>query len=171
MEATMIRKLPLALALALISAPAFAAEDPTSPTATAPVSPSVADQIDAFIRSSPVNELPQDAQPQGVTSSAAPRQPHGVVSVGVGTHGYRSVYMRSDMPVGETGTLSVAIGDTRFNGGYGGGFGGGFGGWSHRSLGVGFAVGDAERCGPPAGGEMLAPRWLGPSLSCGEATR
>jgi hypothetical protein len=79
--------------------------------------------------------------------------------------------MRSDMPVGETGTLSVAIGDTRFNGGYGGGFGGGFGGWSHRSLGVGFAVGDAERCGPPAGGEMLAPRWLGPSLSCGEATR
>jgi len=164
MEATMIRKLPLALALALISAPAFAAEDPTSPTATAPVLPSVADQIDAFIRSSPVNELPQDAQPLGVTSSAAPRQPHGIVSVGVGTNGYRSFYMRSDLPVGETGTLSVAIGDTRFNGG--------FGGWGHRSLGVGFASGGAERCGGAlATSHLLAPRWPGESLSCGETGR
>jgi hypothetical protein len=158
MEATMIRKLHLALVLALASAPAFAAEDPASPTATAPASSSVADQIDAFIRSSPVNEIPQDGQPLGVTSSSGPREPHGVVSVGVGNHGYRSIYMRSDMPIGETGTLSVAIGDTRFNGG--------FGGWGHRSLGVG-----SERCGGPMAGSLLSPRWPAEALSCSDAGR
>ena len=156
MKGIMIRKLPLALALTLVAAPAFAAEDPTSPTVTAPASPSVAEQIDAYLRDSPVSQLPAETAPLGATSSAAPRQPHGVVSVGVGTHGYRSIYMRSDLPVGDTGTVSVAIGDTRFNGG--------FGGWSPYGPGMGF---DGERCGVrPVGVAPIAPRWPTTPASC-----
>lgn len=43
----------------------------------------------------------------------AKRKPHGVVSVGVGSGGYRSAYARTDLPLGETGTLSLAVGQER----------------------------------------------------------
>ena len=167
----MIRKLSLALAAALVAAPALAAEDPAGPTATAPVA-STADQIEAFLHDSPVTQLPADSEPVGVTSADASRQPHGVVSVGVGTHGYRSVYMRSDLPIGRTGMLSVAIGDTRFNGGGYGRYGGygGYGGWDQRSVGVslsaGGAAGYADGCrGRMAPAAIDQPHW--PAAGCG----
>lgn len=104
----------LALLFALAAAPALAAEPETAdqPVATADAQGGVADQIDAWIRSSPATEQRADA----VADKDAPvieRQPHGVVSVGVGTHGYRSVYARTDLPVGKTGTLSIAVADVR----------------------------------------------------------
>ena len=40
---------------------------------------------------------------------------HGEVDLAVGTGGYRSAYVRSDFPVGKTGTLSVAVQDSRIN--------------------------------------------------------
>ena len=119
----------LAMGLAGVG-PAFGAEAAadaptvTAPVASAPGEPSVADQIAAYLRDSPVARLPADDSPLGVTSSTAKRQPHGVVDVAVGSHGYRSVYVRSDLPIGETGTLSIAVGETRGGRGYGPEFGG-----------------------------------------------
>ena len=113
----MSAKLPMALVAApmafLIAGPALAA-DPSddAPTATA-AQPGVAEQIEAFLRDSPAAQPPADAQRGRLAPEPGPRQVHGVVDVAVGTHGYRSVYMRSDIPLGETGTLSIAVGDSR----------------------------------------------------------
>lgn len=70
------------------------------------------------------------------------RQVHGEMGVSVGTGGYRSGYVSSLIPIGETGTLGVAVSQTDFgkHGGYGydgyggyGGYGGGYGyGWGPR---------------------------------------
>jgi hypothetical protein len=71
------------------------------------------------------------------------RQVHGEMGVSVGTGGYRSGYVSSLIPIGETGTLGVAISQTDFgkHGGYGyggyegyggyGGYGDGYG-WGRR---------------------------------------
>lgn len=59
------------------------------------------------------------------------RQVHGEVGVSVGTGGYRSGYVSTLIPIGENGTLGVAVGQTDFGkhgGGYGyGGYGDGYG--------------------------------------------
>lgn len=69
------------------------------------------------------------------------RQVHGEMGVSIGTGGYRSGYVSSLIPIGETGTLGVAVSQTDFgkHGGYGyggygyGGYGGGYGyGWGPR---------------------------------------
>lgn len=68
------------------------------------------------------------------------RQVHGEVGVSVGTGGYRSGYVSTLIPIGETGTLGVAVSQTDFGkhgGGYGyGGYGYGYGprGGSAQSL-------------------------------------
>lgn len=51
----------------------------------------------------------------------AKRQVHGVASVTVGTGGYRSAYVSSLIPLGETGTLGIAVSQTDYgkNGGFG----------------------------------------------------
>ncbi|MGA9657635.1 MAG: hypothetical protein WBQ60_00840, partial [Asticcacaulis sp.] len=61
-------------------------------------------------------------------TAGKPRQPHGEVSVSVGTGGYRSAYATSYMPLGERGTLGIAIARTDFgdNGYYGYGYGDGY---------------------------------------------
>jgi hypothetical protein len=63
------------------------------------------------------------------------RQVHGEVGASVGTGGYRSGYVSTLIPIGETGTLGVAVSQTDFGkhgGGYGyGGYGGGYGGYGY----------------------------------------
>ena len=165
----------LILLIGLMPSPALAADlQADAPVATAPpVAPAggvgpappapaagrgVADQIDAYLKSSPAVVLP-DEQAQGVTSSTEPRKIHGEVSLAVGTGGYRDAYARSDIPVGKTGTLSIAVeqGKTDRNYGYGrfggyGGYGGGYGygrNGSFQNLGVGLALGGSgqdSRC-------------------------
>ena len=104
----------LTMIAVLCAGPAFAAEAPAdAPTATAPAGPGVADQIAAYLRDSPVVRLPAGETARGATDATPRRRPHGVVEVAVGSHGYRSVYVRSDLPIGETGTLSIAVGETR----------------------------------------------------------
>ncbi|MCR6658601.1 MAG: hypothetical protein NVV72_04375 [Asticcacaulis sp.] len=51
----------------------------------------------------------------------ARRQVHGVASVTVGTGGYRSAYVSSLIPLGENGTLGIAVSQTDYgkNGGFG----------------------------------------------------
>lgn len=135
----------------LLGGPALAADEPV---ATAdPRTPGVATQIDEYLKTSPAIELPKE-RAVGITPGAdTPRQVHGVVDVEVGSHGYRSAYVRSDFPVGRTGTLSIAVQDTRFKGrgGYGYGEYGGYGGGSYgdfgggQNVGIGLAFGGAAQ--------------------------
>ena len=59
------------------------------------------------------------------------RQVHGVASVSVGTGGYRSAYVSSFIPVGENGTLGIAVSQTDYGNnaryGYGDPYGYGYG--------------------------------------------
>ncbi|RAK67420.1 hypothetical protein [Phenylobacterium kunshanense] len=104
-----------ALAAIFLASPALAEEPPVA-TATPDAATSVADQIDAYLRSSPVLEVEPLGEVAGVVPADGRRDDgriHGEVSVGVGTGGYRSVYVRTDMPLGETGRLSLAFGEAR----------------------------------------------------------
>ena len=109
---------------------------------------SIADQIDTYLKTSPSAQIAKD-RALGVTPGGEePRAIHGVVDVAVGTSGYRSAYVRSDIPVGQTGTLSIAARETQFNGRggrgvWGRGFGGPYGGGDHQSLSIGLALGGA----------------------------
>jgi hypothetical protein len=111
---------PSILGLALLLWSGGQALAQTTPAAATPEpvagSPSAADQIDAFIKATPVPDVTRDAAP-GVTSSSEPadRKIHGVVEVGVGSGGYRHAYGRADMPLGDNGRLSIAVDETRFN--------------------------------------------------------
>lgn len=150
------RLLPvLILAASLSAGGASRAAEPeivaTAPAAgaTAPA-PSVADQIDTYLKTSPAAVLPRDAA-AGVTTGDEPRKVHGFVDVTVGSGGYRSAFVQSDLPVGKTGTLSIAVGESRFNGrsgaygggygGYGGAYGGRFGSGDRQTLGLGLRLG------------------------------
>ena len=112
----MIRPLAgLALTLfALGLASAAWADDEAAPVATADAGPggfTLDDQIAAW-RAAGEPSATADLSAQ-VQPTERDRRPHGVVSVGIGTGGYRSVYGQTDLPVGRTGTLSLAIGDER----------------------------------------------------------
>jgi hypothetical protein len=141
-------RIRLAVLVALIAAPAFAAE-PDAPVATAqPGSPptSTAEQIDAFIKSSPAREArrAEDAVADGVVPGED-RKPHGEVGVAVGTGGYRSVYGRTEIPVGKNGRVSLAFEDTK-GGYYGYGRRGYYGGpYVGGPLGIGSDP-DRQRC-------------------------
>lgn len=108
---------------------------------------STEDQISAWVRDAPPIEGPLGyAQGPRLDINGYPldkdgkRQVHGEVGVSVGTGGYRSGYVSSLIPIGETGTLGVAVSKTDFGkhgGGYGyggyGGYGGPYGyGWAPR---------------------------------------
>lgn len=139
-------RLALAAAVLFAATSALAAE-PDAPVATASATtPSVAEQIDAYPKSSPALEVAPEGDMDGIVPRAD-RKPHGEVSVAVGTGGYRSLYARSTMPVGETGQLTVAIEDTKFgrNGGYG------YGPYGYRDRGgqrLGLAFSSAAPLGP-----------------------
>jgi opacity protein-like surface antigen len=117
-----IRSALLAASLALVAAPALAADD--EPVATA-------------------SNAKGDEGVAGVTARDE-RKIHGEVSVGVGTGGYRSVYVRSDIPVGETGRVSLAFEDTRNARGYGDYPYGSYGSYGFRGGPLG--VVDRQRC-------------------------
>jgi len=166
--------------IATANKPAPASTQPAaagSSVAAQPVAadPGVAAQIDNYLKTSPAIQLPRDGGANGITSSdEEPRQVHGVVDVAVGTHGYRSAYVRSDFPVGKTGTLSIAVEDSQFKGrgygyGYGyGGYGGGYGDQTYRNqnLALGLAFGGAAQDGRCRDGGMsrhrIDPAFTGP---------
>jgi hypothetical protein len=156
---TQLRRLLPALVLATVFAagqPALAAEPEavaTAPPAAAPAAgaptaaaASVADQIDNYLKTSPAAELRKD-DATGVTPGSEPRKIHGMVDVTVGTGGYRSAYVRSDVPIGATGTASFAFGETHFGNQFGGRFGSQFGGrfapGVSQSFGLGLRFDDA----------------------------
>ena len=94
--------------------PASAPHGSPSAPVTAPAGTDIADQIDTYLKTSPAL-LPTD-RAGGVTNGDEPRKVHGEVAFAVGTGGYRSAYVRGDFPVGKSGTLSVAVSESRFKG-------------------------------------------------------
>jgi hypothetical protein len=120
--ATARTKLPTAAELAQIKAEAEKAEA-TKAEKPKPQILTTQQQIDAWHANAP--KVSSNAEPEDEITG--PRQMHGEASVSIGTGGYRSVYMSSQYPIGENGTLGIAIGQTDFgkNGGYYGGYPGG----------------------------------------------
>lgn len=159
-------------AVVAVSGTARAAEPEamaTAPATTSAPPSSVADQIDAYLKTSPAVVLPQDGA-NGVTPGDEPRKAHGMVDIAVGSNGYRSAFVESDLPVGKTGTLSIGVGEARFSGRAGGGYGGRFGPGQSQTLALGLhldAAADPQdrRC-RQTGGDGL-DRSLGPQFEGG----
>lgn len=139
--------LVLTAAVLLALAGVARAGEPEVVTTAAPGGPgapsSVADQIDTYLKTSPALVLPKDAA-SGVTATDAPRRVHGVVDLAVGTGGYRSAYVASEIPVGKTGTATIAVGQTRFNDRGWNGLGYRGGPATSQTLALGLALGATE---------------------------
>ena len=70
------------------------------------------------------------------------RQMHGEAGVSVGTGGYRSAYVSTLIPIGDNGTLGVAVAKTDYGkSGRGYGYGGYGGGYGYDGLGYGGGYG------------------------------
>ena len=144
------------LITALLMAGALTAGDPDGVVATAPatavdldatsrpVAPSVggaaqagvphnlttAEQIDRWIAARPADDRPYD-RPYDRLWGESPNdgQPHGEVSVTVGTEGFRDYGAALSLPLGENGQLSLSYRQTENGypyGGYGYGYGYGY---------------------------------------------
>jgi len=120
--------------------------DPPVMPATSPAKPPAApmttgEQIDAYLRASPTTPW-QDAEGLDRQEDRPLRQVHGQVGVAVGTGGYRSAFVQSDIPVGRDGNLSIYVQQTQGGRGHGYGYGSGYGngygygGHSGQSLGL-----------------------------------
>lgn len=120
------------------NAPAMPAPAVDKPPA-APMTTS--EQIDAYLRAAPTTPW-QDAEALDRQEGRPARQIHGQVGVAVGTGGYRSAYVQSDIPVGSDGNLSIFVQQTQGGRGHGYGYGYGYdtgygyGGHSRQSLGL-----------------------------------
>jgi hypothetical protein len=84
------------------------------------------EQIDAYLRAAPTTPW-QDAEALDRQEGRPERQIHGQVGVAVGTGGYRSAYVQSDIPVGRNGNLSIFVQQTQGGRGHGYGYGNGYG--------------------------------------------
>jgi hypothetical protein len=126
------------LAQAKADAQARDAADRAKPAAVDPLSAWMADAPP--VQGDPINYGPRaDLDVNGYPlDKDGKRQVHGEVGVSVGTGGYRSGYVSSLIPIGETGTLGVAVSQTDFgkHGGYG--YGGGYGGYGGYGSGYGW---------------------------------
>ena len=115
-------RIAFAFVAALLATPAFAADEPVAtasatPAPQAATSMTTAEQIDAYLKTSPTLDAKAPGEVHGVVARDD-RKVHGVVSVGVGTGGYRSVYVETDMPVGVNGRVRLAFEDTKGARGY-----------------------------------------------------
>jgi hypothetical protein len=140
----------LILGAAFAAGPVLAADTDPIATADGNAALTTAEQIDNYLKTSPAARLPAEGA-AGVTAGEAPRKVHGEVEIAVGTGGYRSAYARADLPVGKTGTLSVAVQEGRHAGRFGPG--------GYQDLSLGFAMGEAAaadgRCRDPRTGEFV----------------
>lgn len=150
---------------------------PPAVVTQAPVSTNV--QIEAFIRGAPSTPWSNYAS-LTVQDIEVKRQIHGQAGVAVGTGGYRSAFVRADIPIREAGMLSVAVSESRGQDAYGGyydygydrpgGYGAfGYGGvgnlglGTRQSVGVSLYLGDSGRsgdCRQRYNATQLSPTWL-----------
>ncbi|WP_165184402.1 hypothetical protein [Caulobacter soli] len=137
------------LAQAKADAQARAEAERAKPAAVDPLSAWMADAPP--VGGDPINYAPRaDLDVNGFPlDKDGKRQVHGEMGVSVGTGGYRSGYVSSLIPIGETGTLGVAVSQTDFGkhgGGYGyGGYGGGYGGYGGYGGGYGYGRGGTSQ--------------------------
>ena len=128
-------RIAVAVLAALLATPALAGDEPVATASRTPAPMTTGEQIDAYIKSAPALDAKAPGDVDGVVARDD-RKVHGMVSVGVGTGGYRSVYVETDMPVGENGRVRLAFEDTKSGRAY-----------PHRYLGGGpLGVIDRQRC-------------------------
>jgi hypothetical protein len=102
------------VAAALLMRPAIAGAAPT-PATDAPVATAQGDPAaPPMVETAAIQGVGDDAN--GALPPLPDHKPHGFVSVGVGTNGYRQVAGAVTLPLGETGQMSVAIDDSQYNG-------------------------------------------------------
>jgi hypothetical protein len=79
------------------------------------------EQVAAWTAHSPVISRNDSDDALWPVEEGGKRQVHGEASVTVGTGGYRSAYVSSLIPLGENGTLGIAVSQTDYgkNGGFG----------------------------------------------------
>lgn len=160
-------------ALGALGAPALAADPEAVATASGSgAPPTVAQQIDAYLKTSPAASLPKDTA-DGITPGDEPRKIHGVVDVTAGSGGYRSAYVASEIPIGKTGSATISVGETHFGNRFGGRYYGGYPyGATSLGLGLGFDTSlDPTDCRRLQAGEAGDPRFdpripLGGSRNC-----
>ncbi len=121
--------LPAAFALAILAGgPVFAADtsQATAAETTGPIanerSDDVAAQISDYIKESALADAA--GAPNTIAPPARDRAIHGEAGFAVGSGGYRSAYGVAVMPVGENGTATVGVADTRYGKSRWGGKGG-----------------------------------------------
>lgn len=154
------------LALSALLAASGARAEEAVATASATPAPaadlSTAAQIEQFIRSAPTPSLEAEGV-DGITPGEGKRQVHGEVGIAVGTGGYRSAYAMSLIPIGETGTLTIAVSESR-NARFGGYGDGGYGAGDRQSIGMSYASGPAAADHGPLCSERMdhGPNWRGP---------
>lgn len=117
--------------------PSQAKTDKTDTTpGTIAQKPASQEQVMAYLANAPQVDRPMadnDLQPAPGAATGG-RTVHGSAGVSIGTGGYRSAYVSALFPVGENGTLGIAISQTDFgeNGGFGyGGYGYGYGDYGY----------------------------------------
>src|SRR5437899_7727010 len=156
----------LVLAAAVAASGSVLAAEPeaVATAAAAGAPPSVGEQIDNYLKTSPAAALPRDGASGVISGSEEPRKVHGVVDVTVGTGGYRSAYVRSDIPVGKSATVSIAVEDTQLGNRFGGHYGGQFAPGSRQSFALGLRFDDAaldpsgQRCRQAVGEDGIGMR-------------
>jgi len=157
-----MRRTAVLLSLALVAtagaARAAEAQGPVvtaGPTDAPPPAADTAAQVENFVHKAPPVNL-DDGAPDGVIGQEEPRKVHGEVGVSIGTGGYRSGYVSSVIPVGKTGTVAIAVGETKFGRRGGPGWGGGYAPYGERqTFGLGLAFGEAAQA--PCRGQGFDP--------------
>lgn len=157
-----------------------------TPPAAAPSTPmTTAEQIAAFLDASPAIERGEGLAGLAETSQdETPRKIHGSAGVTVGTGGYRSAYVATQIPIGQNATLGLAYAQTDHGNtavfypdhgdgvdlgrpGYREGWGHWGRGGKQQSVAISLAVG-RDRDGPPEGcapafrgadGHYVEPLW------------
>ncbi|HTM80737.1 hypothetical protein [Asticcacaulis sp.] len=109
------------------------------------------EQVAAWTAHSPKISRGDQASDDGLWPAAdasSKRQVHGEASVTVGTGGYRSAYVSSLIPLGENGTLGIAVSQTDYgnNARYGYGYGDPYG-YGYDDNGYGYGRGWGRRGG------------------------
>lgn len=143
----MPRRLCLALAVPtlLIAAPAFAEAEGEAAAPVATRETSTDDQIAAYLRDLPPATPAPWSETYGPAAPYDDRRPHTELEVAVGSQGYRSLYARQTLPVGQTGTLDLAFQTSSFKG-----RGGGRNSMTGLSVGLDFSKRDACDAREPA---------------------
>lgn len=108
-----MRKVAILMAALALGSAAHAQEAMSTAGASgSPPTEETARQIERWLSDSPAAREQHDDVLAGLVGEPE-RKIHGEVGVAVGTGGYRSGYISTVMPIGETGTLALMLGQEK----------------------------------------------------------